>query len=158
VTKKLTAGSEVDAYCTKCRLDLGHRIIAMHGEAIKKVECLTCRTHHLYRRPQSERDKAHATAATRRAERSSKTGTGSAAKRASSAARQEREQTQSWERAIAGQPTSAFKAYRISLNLGVGELVRHSKFGDGVVARVIDANKVEVLFKDGAKTMAQGQP
>jgi hypothetical protein len=45
--------SEVDAYCTKCRLDLSHRVIAMVGDVIKKVECLTCHSHHLYRAPRS---------------------------------------------------------------------------------------------------------
>ena len=62
-----------------------------------------------------------------------------------------------WEKAIAGQPVSAFKAYRVSLVLSEGELVRHSKFGDGVVAKVIDLGKVEILFKDGPRMMAHGQ-
>ena len=36
-----------------------------------------------------------------------------------------------------------------------GDLLRHKKFGDGVVTRVIDAHKVEVLFRDEARTLAQ---
>ncbi|HLM74940.1 MAG TPA: hypothetical protein VK459_19660, partial [Polyangiaceae bacterium] len=55
-TKKPKTGGEIDAYCTKCRLDLLHRIIAMVGDSVKKVECKTCGSHHLYRRPKSERD------------------------------------------------------------------------------------------------------
>ena len=35
------------------------------------------------------------------------------------------------------------------------DLIRHSKFGDGVVTRIIDAHKVEILFKDEARTLAQ---
>ena len=27
--KALTAGSEIDSYCTRCRMDLGHRIVAL---------------------------------------------------------------------------------------------------------------------------------
>ena len=51
-TKKAPkTGGEIDAYCTKCRLDLTHRIIAMVEGAVKKVECKTCGSHHLYRRP-----------------------------------------------------------------------------------------------------------
>ena len=38
MSRRLTVASEVDAYCTKCKLDLGHRIIAMVGDVIKKVE------------------------------------------------------------------------------------------------------------------------
>ena len=49
-----------------------------------------------------------------------------------------------------------FKAYSVAANFREGDLLRHKKFGDGVVMRVIDAHKVEVLFKDEARTLAQG--
>lgn len=165
-TKKAPkTGGEIDAYCTKCRLDLSHRIIAMVGDVVKKVECRTCGSHHLYRRPKTERDAAHARMAKRAEDRKAagtasggaSSGGNSKAARAERAERAEREQTAVWEHAIAGQPTSAFKPYRISVSFGVGDLVRHSKFGDGVVQKVLDAQKVEILFKDGPRTMAQGQ-
>jgi Zn ribbon nucleic-acid-binding protein len=158
-TKKPKTGGEIDAYCTKCKLDLTHRIIAMVGDAVKKVECKTCGSHHLYRRPKTERDAAHARQAVRAEERkavAASTGTGGTkAERAARAEKHEREQTSVWEHAIAGKPSTAFTAYRISLAFGQGDLIRHSKFGDGVVARVIDPTKVEILFKDGPRTMAQ---
>ncbi len=47
--KKLSAGSEIDAWCTRCRMDLGHRIVAMVGTAPKRVICLTCGSVHNYR-------------------------------------------------------------------------------------------------------------
>jgi hypothetical protein len=160
-TKKPKTGGEIDAYCTKCRLDLTHRIIAMVGEAVKKVECKTCGSHHLYRRPKTERDAAQARlekrAEERKAAASSGGGGGSKSARAERAERAERELTATWEHAIAGQPSTAFKAYRITLSFSAGDLIRHSKFGDGVVQRVLDAGKVEILFKDGPRTMAQGQ-
>ena len=49
MSKPLRAGGEVDSYCTKCRLVLNHRIIAMVGPLPKKVECSTCNSHHTYR-------------------------------------------------------------------------------------------------------------
>jgi hypothetical protein len=160
-TKKPKTGGEIDSYCTKCKLDLTHRIIAMVGDDVKKVECKTCGSHHLYRRPKSEKlapmaAKIRAAAASPRRE----DGGGerkTAGARATAAAQRERDQTSQWEHAIAGQPMGAFKAYRVTLTLGQGELIRHPKFGDGVVARVIDRGKVEILFKDGPKTMAHGQ-
>jgi hypothetical protein len=156
-TKKLRAGAEVDAYCTKCRLDLGHRIIAMDGETIKKVECLTCRTDHLYRRPKSERDAAAARAADKRAARTGAPSRSSGSSRETAAMRAERNLVAQWESSIAGKPSVAFHPYRTTLSLDAGQLVRHPKFGDGVVARVIDRGKVEILFRDGPKTMAHGQ-
>ena len=162
-TKKPKTGGEIDSYCTKCKLDLTHRIIAMVGDEVKKVECKTCGSHHLYRRPKSEVLAAAALKAKTTGSASAKREGGSDEKRSSgaragsAAAKREMDLTAQWEHAIAGQPSTAFKPYRISLTLNPGELVRHPKFGDGVVARVIDRGKVEILFKDGAKTMAHGQ-
>lgn len=156
-TKKLKTGGECDAYCTKCKLDLTHRIIAMVEGAVKKVECKTCGSHHLYRRPKSERDAATARMEARAEARKANAEPKTVGERQKAAAKLEREQTSAWEHAIAGQPSSAFKAFRITYTFGQGELVHHTKFGDGVVVRVIDRGKVEILFKDGPRTMAHGQ-
>jgi len=157
--KKPKTGGEIDAYCTKCKLDLTHRIIAMVGDVVKKVECKTCGSHHLYRKPKSVKEaeaaaaaKAGSAARRPRADGAPRT----ASERHAAAERAERERVSSWEKAIAGQPTSAFKPYSVKVLFGAGELVRHPKFGDGVVARVIDRAKVEILFQDGPRTMAHG--
>ena len=47
--KPLTAGSEIDAWCTKCRMDLLHRIVAMVRGRPKRVICMTCNSEHNYR-------------------------------------------------------------------------------------------------------------
>ena len=154
-TKKPKTGGEIDSFCTKCKLDLTHRIIAMVGDAVKKVECKTCGSHHLYRRPKTEQPPPGVRATKPRSEKASSGRAGG--ERLTAAQKLEREHTQSWERAIAGQPSSAVTAYRVTLSFGQGELVRHSKFGDGVVARVIDRQKIEILFQDGPRTMAQAQ-
>ncbi len=146
--KKPRVGGEIDAYCTKCRMDLNHRIVAMLGDAVKRVLCLTCNGDHNYRKPQAERDKEKA----RKAARAAVHGTSSTSK---AAPRTERSAKASWERAIAGQPPNAFKAYTVKGTYQTGELIRHTRFGDGVIARVIDAQKMEVLFEDGPRTMAQ---
>jgi hypothetical protein len=66
-------------------------------------------------------------------------------------ARHERE----WEQAIVGRGVLEFKAYDIRTTFNEGDLVRHKKFGDGVVTRIIDGKKVEVLFRDETRTLAQ---
>jgi len=146
--KQARVGGEIDAYCTKCRLDLNHRIVAMLGEAVKRVLCLTCNGDHNFRRPQSERDKEKERKASNKAIHGRPT-------TAKSAPRTERSQKAIWERATTGQPTAAFKAYNTKGSYATGELIRHTRFGDGVVARVVDAQKMEVIFADGPRTMAQ---
>lgn len=148
--KKPRVSGEIDAYCTKCRMDLNHRIVAMLGETVKRVLCLTCNGEHNYRRPAAEREKEKERKANNRAVHA-----GTAGKISKTAPRTERSQKQIWERAITGQPTTAFKAYNTKGSYATGELIRHSRFGDGVVARVVDAQKMEVIFEDGPRTMAQ---
>jgi hypothetical protein len=145
------AGGEIDSYCTKCRLVLNHRIIAMVGTTPKRVECSTCSSHHTYRpyapgaKPEpGDRGKA---ASTPRAARVSHV-------TRAAAAVMEREKT--WERATIGKSLADFKRYDVGATFREGELVRHSKFGDGVVTRILDARKVEVMFKDETRTLAQG--
>jgi hypothetical protein len=57
---------------------------------------------------------------------------------------------------VLGRAVTDFKTYSVGANFKEGELIRHKKFGDGVVLRVIDAGKIEVLFRDETRTLAQG--
>jgi hypothetical protein len=152
--KTLKPGSEVDAWCTKCRMDLLHRIIAMEGPKIARVECLTCRGHHNYRSPKSAPAAAKAERAP--AKGSATRGSGpamSARKMAAHEAERQREST--WEKAVLGKPVTSFRAYRATQTFSSGDLIRHGKFGDGYIVRIIDRQKVEVMFKDGPRTLAQ---
>ena len=124
--KKTNVADEVDAYCTKCKLDLAHRVIAMVEGRVHKVECLTCGGHHLYRAPRSQSGASRTRAATKR-------GTATRGKKAAAATRAAAERHQQWEQAIMGRPADAFTTYSMRAVLSEGELVRHGKFGDGVV-------------------------
>ena len=42
---------ETLAYCTSCKMDLNHIIVAMKGDRIAKVQCLTCKKEHNFRAP-----------------------------------------------------------------------------------------------------------
>lgn len=149
---KLTATSEVDAYCTKCKMDLNHRIVAMEGAKIARVECLTCRGQHNYRKPKSG---ARAPAGKRRGPPPSRPSTPLARARARASSATQLKQR--WEQATVGKPPGDFTAYRIDKVLSAGQLVRHKTFGDGVVSELMEDNKVEVLFEIGAKTLAHGR-
>ena len=46
-------GGEVDATCTRCRMELAHTILAMVGQKIARVRCNTCGSDHVYRGTQS---------------------------------------------------------------------------------------------------------
>jgi hypothetical protein len=150
--KALKVAGEVDSFCTKCRLVLNHRIVSMKAGKAYQVECLTCRTTHLWRQ-HAPGEKPAASGGGERPTRGSSSGpAASRTSRVTPAMRHE----QSWEKAIAGRAVHEFKSYSVGSSFKEGDLLRHKKFGDGLVMRVIDAHKVEVLFKDEAKTLAQG--
>jgi hypothetical protein len=155
--KPLRAGGEVDSWCTKCRLFLNHRIIAMVGTRPARVECSTCGSHHNYRAaaPGEKPETSARSNATRVVSASS--GSAPRAGRGPTKAEQERLSLErSWERAVSGKAPKEFKQYRVTQTFQSGELVHHSKFGDGVVTKIVDSHKVEILFKDEHKTLAQG--
>lgn len=143
MAKAIAAGSEVDSYCTKCKMDLNHRVIAMEGEKIKRVECLTCRGHHNYRLPKSAKKKAKKKATKRKTSRKKTPALPDYKK--------------IWEEAIMGRGADDFTAYKISGVFQVGELVRHKKFGDGVVAEIMEGGKISVIFEPGPKTLVYGR-
>jgi hypothetical protein len=150
VPRPLKVGGDVDSWCTKCRMMLTHRIVAMVGPRPARVECETCHSQHNYR----ERAPGEAPVRVARAGGAS----GPRPARVSSVSKLEqerREREQSWERAVTGKLLSDFTKYNVKASFKVGDLVKHSKFGDGVVTRVIDAHKVEVLFRDEPRTLAQ---
>jgi hypothetical protein len=148
--KPLRVAGEVDSWCTRCRLVLNHRIVSMKSGKPYQVECLTCRTTHLWR-PTAPGEKS-ATTAGSTPPRAARGGAASARpSRVSPAAKIE----QQWAKATLGRDLKDFTTYNVAGTFQEGDLVRHKKFGDGVVTRVIDAHKVEVLFRDETRTLAQ---
>jgi hypothetical protein len=44
-----SVGGDIDAWCTKCKLELGHTITALVDNLPKKVKCNTCSAQHIFR-------------------------------------------------------------------------------------------------------------
>src|SRR5262245_7143810 len=124
-TKSLKPGSEVDAWCTKCRMDLLHRIIAMHGMKIIRVECRTCGGHHNYSNPKSG-PSAQADPSSSTPRKTASSGTRSASSispRKAAAADAERHREATWQKNVLGQPVSSFRASRATQTFSSGDLI-----------------------------------
>ncbi len=133
---------------------LTHRIVAMVGPKPARVECETCHSQHNWR--ERAPGDAPTTTAARRVVGSS--ASGARAPRISGATRLEqerRDREKSWESAVTGRMVTDFIKYNVKTSFKVGDLVKHPKFGDGVVTTVIDAHKIEILFKDEPRKLAQ---
>jgi hypothetical protein len=135
---------------------LTHRIVAMVGPKPARVQCETCHSQHNFR----EHAPGEAAARPGRAGAAARVGAGSSPRpaRISNVTRLEqerRDREQSWERACTGRPLGDFIKYSAKESFRVGDLIKHTKFGDGVVTIVIDAHKVEILFRDEPRKLAQ---
>jgi hypothetical protein len=57
-----------------------------------------------------------------------------------------------WQEHVAGQPDESFVPYALTSKFAKGALVRHPKFGKGVVTQV-EGSRIEVLFEDAARKL-----
>lgn len=130
------AGSDVDAYCSKCRMDLMHVVIACDAKKILRVECKTCRGQHAYK---------HVPAS------ANKKGTGvPKAKKKATGAKGSRSRPSAYDEAIMGRDISQAISYQTSETYHSGDVINHHSFGIGVVTRLLSDAKVQVAF-DGAE-------
>lgn len=140
----IRTGGEIDAFCTKCDLNLAHTIIAMVGPKVVKVKCNTCDSEHVYRGTQPLM-KATSFAAPK------KSATGGAA-------RTPRAPTvkMSWEDQFAGKDLGRAKKYSPRETFVVDDVVDHPTFGLGLVIAV-RVDKVDISFKQDTKTLVHGK-
>ncbi len=146
------AGGEIDAWCTRCRLDLGHRIVALVDGRPKRVVCMTCSSEHNYRSPKA----ADSASAKRGAGGATRAASSGSASKASSKAKQDKPRAATsrgtWESRTSGHALSAFTRYSMDLTFQTDQLVSHKKFGEGYVLSVSD-DKVTIVFRDGERTL-----
>jgi len=130
--EKHSAGKNIGSFCTKCKLNLDHTIMAMAGEEIARVRCQTCGTSHKYR--------GVAEALKKRKPRTAR-GVGEEATAALV-----------WETGLADAKGQE-RDYDVSVKYRVGDVVHHQRFGKGVVVQLY-TNKCAMLFKDKERLMA----
>lgn len=139
----IRTGGEIDAFCTKCDLNLAHTIIAMVGPKVEKVQCNTCHATHKYRGLQPL-VKAKSFAAPKKP---------SALKAAGSS----RSRTVvTWEERLAGKDVARAKRYSPRETFVLDEVVDHPTFGLGLVTEV-RGDKVDIAFKQEDKTLVHGK-
>jgi hypothetical protein len=144
---KFETGKEILSYCTSCKMDLNHFIVAMKGDQVVKVECKTCKKTHNYRAPKGITEpQALEKAAAKKA-----------AKVAAAAEAHAKDNEGEWERLMETLKTKPSKNYSLKTPFTPGDKIAHSTFGEGIVQRVIYPNKIEVIFRQDLKTLIHAQ-
>lgn len=145
----IRVGGEVDAHCNKCDMNLAHTILAMVGTAIKRVQCNTCHSQHMFRGAQPLQ-KATSLAAPRKASTSSSSGP----------ARPRTPKAEvvviGFDELLRGKDLTKAKKYSIRDTYKVDEVVDHPTFGFGIVSAV-RVDKVDITFKADVKTLVHGK-
>jgi len=142
ITRKLSAGDNIEAQCTRCRKLLNHTIVAMVGERVVRVQCNTCGGAHNYHAATGPKTPAPRTSTrkTTPAPRTSRKDPGA----------MDREEWESLRPTMEnGQPLP----YDMNGQYRVNSIVAHPVFGLGVVKYVIKPDKMEVLFQAGKKLL-----
>lgn len=140
---KPAAGREIDAWCTRCKLELGHTITAMVNDAVVQVRCNTCQGVHKFRVPAAEK-----------AKKSAKTRT--AKSKAVVKAARVTSEVRRYQQRIADRDLNTAITYSPQIDPSKDQLIEHPKFGLGVVNTVSD-DRAEVLFETGKKLLIIGR-
>lgn len=134
--------NEALAYCTSCKMDLNHVIVAMKGDRIAKVQCLTCKKEHVYRVPKGATEPQPKASKSKKAE--------AAAEEANHSIEVE------WEKLMSAHKDVPVKHYTTKGHFGLGDKLSHPVFGDGIVGKLIYPNKLEVIFRTDVKVLIHG--
>jgi hypothetical protein len=128
-------GGDIDAFCTRCKMDLGHTVLAMVGARPVRVRCNTCGGEHNYRSSAAPARKGSWLPASARATRPAVT---------------------SWEALLRQKDLSRARRYSAKERYGADEVLEHPVFGIGLVQEV-RGDKISVAFKADVKTLVHGK-
>lgn len=138
-TKPYEVGQEIETMCTRCKRDMIHVITAIKDNHIKKVMCKGCLTTHVYRESSNgERPKAGVRGKTETRKR-----------------KVTRRRKRDWVTLVADVQDSDVTDYKITGDYDVNQAIRHKTFGVGVITKILADNKIEVVFQDDTKILAQ---
>lgn len=136
---QLTVGKDVLSYCTKCKLNLGHIIVAMKDvKHIAKVKCNTCGTLQAYKDPSIS-------------SKQNKTRT----KKTMLAPSKVISVSDLWMEKMSSTKKKS-TPYAMDANFVKGDIIDHVKFGPGIVEKVVD-DKIEVIFRHEIKTLVHNK-
>ena len=131
-------GDDIDAWCTRCKMVLGHTILAMVGDRPARVRCNTCQGEHNY--------KASAAAPKR----------GSWEPKADRERKAARPTVTSWEALLAQKDISRARRYSAKERFEADDVLDHPVFGIGLVQEV-HGDKMKVAFKADTKLLVHGK-
>ncbi len=130
-------GSDVEAYCPKCKGDTTHVVISKYEDEIRRVQCNPCGDVHSFRKPRGdvEDDVPEPIAAKKRAMM----------------------KKQTWDEFFAKHSEKNAKPYEFREHYHENVIVTHPKFGVGFVSEILSDSKAEITFKDARRVLVHNR-
>jgi hypothetical protein len=130
-------GSDVEAYCPKCKGDTTHVVISKYEDEIRRVQCNPCGDVHSFRKPRGdvEDDVPEPIAAKKRAMMKKAT----------------------FDEFFAKHSDKNAKPYEFREHYHENVIVTHPKFGKGFISEILSDSKVEVTFKDSRRVLVHNR-
>jgi len=130
-------GSDVEAYCPKCKGDTTHVVISKYEDEIRRVQCNPCGDVHSFRKPRGdvEDDVPEPIAAKKRAMMKKPT----------------------FDEFFAKHSDKNAKPYEFREHYHENVIVTHPKFGKGFVSEIVSDSKVEITFKDTRRVLVHNR-
>jgi Zn ribbon nucleic-acid-binding protein len=175
--KKMKAGGEIQARCTKCKKTSAHTIVAMVDKEIVKVECLVCGSTHKYHPPEPEKAEPAKKVARKEPRKAVKAEPAQETKPApekkakpapapkppkksepkppklTDAEKKSALALTEWRNAVEGVDDDEFKPYLLKGIYQEDDYLQHAQFGKGRVTKIIGIGKMEVLFETGVRRL-----
>jgi hypothetical protein len=130
-------GSDVEAYCPKCKADTTHVVISKYEDEIRRVQCNPCGDVHSFRKPrgEAEEDIPEPVAARKRALLKKPT----------------------WDEFFGKHGEKNAKPYEFRDSYRENAIVVHPKFGKGFVSEVVSESKIEITFSDARRILVHNR-
>lgn len=130
-------GSDVEAYCPKCKADTTHVVISKYEDEIRRVQCNPCGDVHSFRKPrgEAEEDIPEPVAARKRALLKKMT----------------------WDEFFAKHGEKNAKPYEFRDTYRENAILSHPKFGKGYVSEVVSESKIEITFRDARRILVHNR-
>lgn len=128
-------------YCSKCKLNLNHRITLMDGDAPARVLCLTCNSERRFKSPKAPSTRRSVAAKVTTSKEKAKV--------------QGANSSLEWRQTIRDKEHLA-RPYNINEAFQMNTVVIHPTFGKGLIVGFDHPNKLRIFF-DGDVKVLRGQ-
>ena len=138
-------GEKIDAWCLKCKLELAHVVLYERAGQAARVKCQTCGAEHMYRGLKPQKKPGVVAFNLSRLNRPKST---------LQNAQTVREAETRWVlKNHELKPDRPIRAYDMKERYTRGDVINHPQFGLGFVERIVTDNRIDILFRNGLRTL-----